>query len=172
MTAMRRPSLPSVTTTVAPKWRSMFSVWSRVGSGSITLVSPGALKPASRMADFTCADGTGSRYSIGSGSLVPITASGRRDPSRATKRAPIWVSGSVTRAIGRRHSDSSPVKKLVKGCVATRPINKSRAGAGIAEIEHRFRLREPADADTMHGPGRRQRRARSARRGGATRALC
>ena len=123
-TVMRRPSFPSDTATWAPKWRSMFSVWSRVGSGSITLVSPGALRPASSTADFTCADGTGKRYSIGSGSLVPMTASGRRPPSRPTKRAPIARSGVVTRAIGRRHSDSSPVKKLVKGWVATSPIKR------------------------------------------------
>ena len=47
--------------TTAPKWVSMRSVWSRVGSASITVVSPGALRPASRTADFTWAEGTGSR---------------------------------------------------------------------------------------------------------------
>ena len=48
------------TRTVAPKWRSMFSVWSRVGSGSVTRVVPRAQSPASRQADFTCAEATGS----------------------------------------------------------------------------------------------------------------
>ena len=58
---MMRP-LPAVSTvTVAPKWRSMFSVWSRVASGSSTRVMPGAFRPHSSTADFTCADGTGTR---------------------------------------------------------------------------------------------------------------
>ena len=55
------PSPSGVTPTVAPKWRSMFSVWSRVASGSTTLVTPRAQRPASRQADFTWAEGTGTR---------------------------------------------------------------------------------------------------------------
>jgi hypothetical protein len=38
----------------------MFSVWSRVGSGSVTRVVPRAQSPASKQADFTCAEATGS----------------------------------------------------------------------------------------------------------------
>ena len=55
-----RPSLVCSTFSVAPKPFSISSVWSRVGSGSITVVMPGVLRPASRMADFTCAEATGS----------------------------------------------------------------------------------------------------------------
>jgi len=44
---------------VAPKARSMCSVWSRVGRRSITAVSPGAFSPASSTADLTWADATG-----------------------------------------------------------------------------------------------------------------
>ena len=43
-----------------PKPRSMRSVWSRVGAGSVTVVMPSAYRPASRIADFTCALATGS----------------------------------------------------------------------------------------------------------------
>ena len=43
-----------------PKPRSMRSVWSRVGAGSVTVVMPSAYSPASRIADFTCALATGS----------------------------------------------------------------------------------------------------------------
>ncbi len=50
----------SCTETVAPKWRSMFSVWSRVGSRSTTRVVPAAHRPASRQALFTWAEATGS----------------------------------------------------------------------------------------------------------------
>ncbi len=56
----RWPSAVVTPVTMAPKWRSIRSVWSRVASGSTTVVSPGAFKPASRIADFTCAEGTGS----------------------------------------------------------------------------------------------------------------
>jgi hypothetical protein len=38
----------------------MRSVWSRVGAGSTTVVSPSAKSPASRIADLTCALATGS----------------------------------------------------------------------------------------------------------------
>ena len=55
------PSARRHAATSAPKWRSMRSVWSRVGSGSITVVSPAVLRPASRMALFTCAEATGRR---------------------------------------------------------------------------------------------------------------
>ena len=54
-----RPSAVSSTVRSAPKPRSIRSEWSRVGSFSITTVSPGALSPASSTADFTWADGIG-----------------------------------------------------------------------------------------------------------------
>ena len=60
VSVMTRPASVSSTVSVAPKPVNIRSVWSRVASGSITTVSPGALRPASRTADFTCAEGTGS----------------------------------------------------------------------------------------------------------------
>ena len=50
---MIRPSPTVSTATSAPKWRSMFSEWSRVASGSSTRVMPRAFSPASSTADFT-----------------------------------------------------------------------------------------------------------------------
>ena len=67
---------PARTTTCAPKCRSMRSVWSRVASGSSIRVQPRAFSPASSSADFTCAEATGRRYSIGSAS--PRAADGQR----------------------------------------------------------------------------------------------
>ena len=55
-----RTAPPSSCCTHAPKCRSMRSVWSRVGDGSTTTVSPGVFSPASSTADFTCAEATGS----------------------------------------------------------------------------------------------------------------
>ena len=102
----------------------MRSVWSRVACGSITVVSPAVLRPASRMALLTCAEATGRRYSIGTISSVPMMASGMRPPSRASKRAPMRDSGSITRCIGRRRSEASPVMKLVKGWLARMPESR------------------------------------------------
>ena len=121
-----RPLPASSTCTVAPKWRSMFSVWSRVASGSSTRVMPGAFRPHSSTADFTWADGTGTRYSSGSASFGPCTASGSRPPSRAAKRAPQADSGSITRRIGRRRRLASPVITANRWWLASTP-HSSRA---------------------------------------------
>lgn len=57
----RAPSASISTEMSAPKPASMRSVWSRVATGSITVVCPGVLRPARSTADFTCAEGTGTR---------------------------------------------------------------------------------------------------------------
>ncbi len=56
-----------VTRTVRPSRRtptpapaSIRSVWSRLGTGSTTVVVPSAPRPANRTQDFTCALATGS----------------------------------------------------------------------------------------------------------------
>ena len=56
---MARPAGVSVQRSSAPKPASMRSLWSRVGTASITVVRPGAFNPASSKADFTCAEATG-----------------------------------------------------------------------------------------------------------------
>ena len=78
---MRRPCSPigDRRGCCAPKCLSIFSVWSRVASFSITVVAPGAASPASSTADLSCADGTGASYSIGIGSRAPCTH--RRQPA-------------------------------------------------------------------------------------------
>ncbi len=126
----------------------MRSVWSRVGSGSIDAglarrVEPGEqhrrlhLRRRHRQAV--------GRSAAGSARRSPPAAAGRRR-GRGT-RAPMRDSGSVTRAIGRRRSEASPVKKAVNGWVASDAQQQPRAGAGIAEIEHVLGLGEAADAD-------------------------
>ena len=103
----------SCTVTSAPNQRSMFSVWSRVGCGSTTVDTPGALRPANSTADLTWAEATGRAYSMGSGSAAPLTVIGNRPPSRPVNLAPMRSSGAVTRPMGRRQSDASPVKVAV-----------------------------------------------------------
>ena len=124
---MIRPAPAGSTSTIAPKWRSMFSLWSRVAWGSSTVVWPRALRPASRMADFTWAEATGRRYASGRALPVPSTVSGRRPPARAEKRAPDSVSGSITRRIGRRRRLASPVMTAVRGWLASTPHSRRAA---------------------------------------------
>ncbi len=54
----------------APKSSSILSVWSRLFSGSVTLVSPSAYRPARRSDDFNCALATGVEY------FIPVRAAG------------------------------------------------------------------------------------------------
>ena len=56
------PGPPTVSS--APKARSMRSLWSRLWAGSITVVGPVAVRPASRMALFTWAEATGVRIVV------------------------------------------------------------------------------------------------------------
>ena len=88
----------------APKARSILSVWSREGNGSMTVVSPSARSPASRIADFTCALAIGILYSIPCSffSAGRIVIGRYFPPARPAIRAPIRESGSITRLIGRR----------------------------------------------------------------------
>ena len=59
--AMTVSPFSTPTSRLAPKPASIRSVWSRVGTGSITRVMPGVLRPASSTALFTCALATGRR---------------------------------------------------------------------------------------------------------------
>ena len=142
---MRRPCSPiAVTRTLAPKCLSIFSVWSRVASFSITVVAPGAASPASSTADLSCADGTGASYSIGIGSRAPCSTSAAAGRLRRISkvRAPIFSSGSRMRRIGRVRRLASPSNVAVIGQPATAPITsrqpvpelpKSSAAAGSAK---------------------------------------
>jgi hypothetical protein len=117
-----RPSGVTSVRMVAPKPASMRSVWSRVGSRSITTVSPGAFSPASSTADFTCALGTGTVYCTGRGFAAPTSTSGSRPPRRPWACAPNSASGSVTRPMGRDRRLASPLKVALRSEVAIAPM--------------------------------------------------
>ena len=55
----------------------------------------------------------------------------------------------MTRPIGRRRSEASPVTKAVIGWRRQDAEQQPRRGAGIAEIEDVLRLGEAADADAV-----------------------
>ena len=102
-TVMRSPSRAIRT----PAAASIRSVWSRLGLGSTTVVGPEASRPASSTHDLTCAEATGSSYSIPFSGL-PVTVNGGKRPSRASIAAPMRFSGAATRSTGRRRIESSP----------------------------------------------------------------
>ena len=96
-------------------------MWSRLGTGSTTVVGPEASSPASSTHDFTCADATGSSYSIPCSGLPAIVNGGKRPRSRSI-RAPIGRSGVATRSTGRRRIDASPSSvQLPPSCPASQP---------------------------------------------------
>src|ERR1700682_672200 len=99
--------------------RSSRSVWSRVATGSTTVVGPLAESPARSSALFTWALGTESTCRRPC-NRVPVTVSGAR-PSCDSILAPMVRSGSTTRAIGRRRSDVSPSKVADTQLPARRP---------------------------------------------------
>ena len=91
------------------------------------------LSPARSTADLTWAEATGGAYSIGSGSRAPRTVSGSRPPAAQSKCAPIRASGPVTRAIGRRRREASPVITARRSWLARMP-SSSRAAVPALPI--------------------------------------
>jgi len=68
-TLIADPPSRDFATTSAPNHRSMRSVWSRVGTLSITVVVPSALRPARRTHDLICAEATGVRREVNVSSI-------------------------------------------------------------------------------------------------------
>ena len=64
---------------------------------------------------------------MGTGVRAPQTVNGNRPPAAQSKRAPICDSGSVTRAIGRRRRETSPVITARRSWVARMPSNSRAA---------------------------------------------
>ena len=114
MRIWRTPAASVSTSIPAPKPASIFSVWSRVITGSITVVTPGVFRAASSTADLTCAEGIGTRYSMGAARFGPQSVSGMRSPGAASSTCtPISLNGSSTRPIGRFDSEASPMKVVL-----------------------------------------------------------
>ena len=120
-----RPRASVDSRTATPRARSIRSVWSRVATASVTVVSPSAARAASRIADFTWALGTGVSYAIGERRERPRTVNGRSvAPSRPENAAPIARNGSTTRPIGRRRSEASPSRITVSARPARSPATR------------------------------------------------
>ena len=110
---------------------------------------PPAPRPASRIADFTCADGTGVVQSTAvRPSRRPRWSGGRPSAPPASMRAPIARNGSTTRAIGRRRRDASPSSVASAPRPGEDPGEQPQARAGVPAIEGACRSWQSG------GPGR------------------
>ena len=174
-----RPGWPtSSRSTATPRARSIRSVWSRVATASRTVVRPSARSPARRIADFTCALGTGRRDVDRPERGVTDHGQGRKGiVRRAWSAAPIERSGSMIRATGRRRNEASPSRTAVIGRPARIPANRrrlvpelpqSRAAVGLAEAVRARRDDQVVDVPIVRRvgsarPARPPPRARCAR---------
>ena len=144
----------------------MRSVWSRVGIRSMTVVGPSALRPARRIADFTCALATSGSISIPRSAPEPRTTSGAW-PSVVSTSAPMRRSGAATRSIGRGVSDSSPVSVNSPSCPARTPVEQAHERPRVAAVDRAGA--QPAQARRPARRARRRRRPRPRRRARASR---
>ena len=132
-----RPARPS-RSTGTPRARSIRSVWSRVATASRTVVRPSARSPARRIADFTCALGTG-RRDVDRPERGATDHGQRREGvvRRAWSTAPIERSGSMIRATGRRRNESSPSRTRRHRQSGEDPGEQPQARPGVAAVEDR-----------------------------------
>ncbi len=94
------------------------------------------------------------RIRSGSDRARPASLSGSRPPSAiSSARAPMRDSGSSTRFIGRLRKRSVAVEHGRDRTARHRAHDEPAAGAGIAEIERRRRLRKPRHPHALYRPG-------------------
>ena len=126
-------------------------------------------KPASRIADFTWALGTGVVKSMAPSGERPVTVRGGRESYwRAWSTAPIRRSGSMIRATGRPRNESSPSRVAVSGSPARSPLASRRLVPELPQSSvvgrRRAARRRPARRPGSRPSGRRRGRARRSRR--------
>src|ERR1700716_1921899 len=160
VSAILRPWLPSLVETIcAPKCFSISSVWSRLASCSITVVTPGAVSPASSTADLIWAEATGVRYRIGNGSRAPCSVSGRGAPSPGSPGFACFGALQFEGIQDPPHRTGAErgvaIKNRRNRAAGHRPHHQPASGAGIAEIERGGRLGEARDTDAADRPGKR-----------------
>ena len=171
MRIVRVPSSPVSMSIAAPKAASMRSVWSRVATGSITVVVPRDVEAGKEERRLHLRRGHRQAVLDRDRNVRPLDgspAAGRRNGRRSAR--PCARSGSKTRPIGRRDERGVAGEGGGEGMAAGKPHRQPDAGAGIAVVDDRLGLEQPADADALDAPGadvraaRRWRRRRASRR--------
>ena len=136
----------------------MRSVWSRVGSGSITVVTPGVLRPASRIARLHL--GRGDRQAVGDRHRVVGADDGERQPAAV-------AADEAGAHLLQRLDDAAPSAAGAGGVAGEEGGDRMAGeeahqqagrGAGFAEIEHVGRLRRGRRC-RRRAPARRRRRS-------------
>ena len=134
-----------------PRARSIRSVWSRVATASVTVVSPPAASAASRIADLTWALGTAVRHAIGESRARPVISSGRSVPPPR----PAIVGAHRGQRLGHP-AHRPPAERGVavedREQVAPReqPRDEARRRPGVAAVEDAVRLDERVAARRDH----------------------
>ena len=116
--------------------RSSRSVWSRVARGSITVVGPSASSPASSTQLLTCAEATGSSYSM------PVQRRRRRARAAAGSRrwprssAPISRSGAAMRSTGPAADRGVAVERVAPARLARQQARQQpQQRAGVVHVD-------------------------------------
>ena len=123
VTVSRPGALRSTST---PKAASARSVWSRVGSGSTTVVVPEARSPASSTALLICALGTSGVC------MMPASA-----PPVTVERRPSALGGGDPRAHRRQRRDHPPHRPARERGVADQPAGERGRGQHAGQQPHR-----------------------------------
>ena len=158
-----QPSRSSIPKPNAPSRRSEWSrerpPGSRNESGCRAAMAANSSEP------FTWALETGSSHRSGP-SAPPRMVSGRVSGWSGTNRAPMRSNGSVTRRIGRRRSDASPVSVARNRCAASNPSSRRAAVPALPQSRRASGARRrPEPWISTTEPGRRgEMAAPSARR--------
>ena len=133
----------------APARASSRSVWSRLGSGSTTVVVPSASRPASSTQLLICAEATGSAYSI--------PCSGR--PVIAQRREAPVARLQLGAHLGQRARDAVDGPAADALVAVERPARRRAARraspAAAAAACRRCRRRSPRRASAARSPGPR-----------------
>ena len=157
----------------APKCSSIFSVWSREASSSITTVRPGELRPANSTADLICAEATGVVYSMGSGSLVPCSRIGKRPPSCSLQHAGALEQQRVEDAPHRPLAQRGvAVETRGDGMAADDAHHQPRSRAGVAEVERLAGGEQRAESGAKDAPISLAAPRHASRRAGGRRWRC
>ena len=140
------------TRTWAPKWASIFSVWSRVGSASITTVSPGAESPAKQRRRLQLRR-RNRRLEHDRHRIARARERQRQAAVRRSERARADALQRIEHALHRPAAQRSiAVERRRNRAAGDGAERKPAAGSGIAEIECICRLGKAADADAMDQP--------------------
>ena len=119
----------------------------------MTVVRPGALRPASSTADLICAEATGVRYSIGSRLGRSLEQDRTASALALFEHLRAHQDQRIENAAHRPFPQRGVAIETRRDAVpADDAHHQARAGAGIAEIQRFARLQQRAEARAQNAP--------------------